>query len=244
MYHSSFFFLSLIFSPIAFAAGGEGKAAASATQPSQMIGNPLIVLQGEIGFSPNSRGDLQNILTSTPTSCFVLSLFHLDTQCACLAHIDSYTSIESLFTLIQAKFKALGLELEADAFVVKVFGGNKAHDDSKEIWKNLQPLLKRLSSNSAVSVIERTAPELACLRSGSQERLPQLLLSFDHAGELTPVLEKRSAALELLQRCEYGDFNHKVLDIEFAGVPGSQIPYFQAKEARRTLLKLQDQGFL
>ena len=75
----SFFIFN--FSPIAFAAGGEGKAAASATQPSQMIGNPLIVLQGEIGFFTKlSRGDLQNILTSTPTSCFVLSLFHLDTQ--------------------------------------------------------------------------------------------------------------------------------------------------------------------
>lgn len=234
-------FLSLIFSHLTLASGGRSKdsaAAVATTTVAKPLQKSLIILQGEVGFTHSAGGAPRQLFTSTPSSCFVISIYHPDSKSAFLAHIDSYTSIESVMSLAQTKFKTIGLDLKDNSFVVRVYGGNKAHDDSKEIFKQLYPHIKKLRCHSEVIIIERTAAENKCLMEGSMEDLPQLLLNPSISGELVPVIAERSAELELLQQCEYGDFNNNVLDIKYAGVPGSQIPYFAAREAVRTLAEL------
>ncbi len=182
----------------------------------------LLVLQGEVGFSESSEGrHEQFIKTSKPTSCTVLTLFH--ERGTALAHIDDYTSVESLFRHLESQFKSrFGVILGKEKIEARVTGGSK---DSFSIKKQKE-IFKHLKKYKNINVVEDSEKDRGMPRA-------QIVVSSKN-GKVTFLPENQTnQMLELVQLCEYGDFNRNILDKQYGNVAGDKIPDFEIKEATR-----------
>ena len=88
--------------------------------------------------------------------------------------------------------------------------------------------LKKLLLDRKVNIKQKK------LQAEGSERTQVLLDSSGAIEELTG--KNKNLALEAEQRFEYGSFNDR-LDKDYDGIPGSDIPYFHAKEATRHALE-------
>jgi len=173
-----------------------------------------IVLQGEYAVV---KGDGE-LKTSSPKTCTVFTLYEPTSRLAVLAHVDDYVSavdtIDKIKKTLKFRFNA---QIEKVGFTAKVMGGD-------ESFFSLQQQRKILSIFKILNItFEKVALPLDKTQISLNAQTGALHLL--NQGQ-------RDERLEYLQKREYGEWNNW-LDIHYDGVPGDQIPFFQAKEASR-----------
>lgn len=186
--------------------------------PQKVARKARIVLQGEFGIA---CGDEPTLKTTCPSLCTVIAFYNSHRRIAVLAHVDDYTSIEHMLNKIS---KILGRKFKTSLscnFQATIAGGS-SNSCSVQQREALQSTL------AALKIKTTTLP----LTEKIQDR-PQI--TFDaHAGNISlEAGERLNCHLEYLQQREYGEFNN-LLDASYGCLPGTEIPFFKAREATRT----------
>lgn len=177
-----------------------------------------IVLQGEYALASNDEGSLK-LQTPIARTCIVLIL-KSGKFCA-LAHIDDYTSVSSVFTRISlALKKRYDYSFTQIRFEAQLFGGTEA-----VFSKQQKELILKCLKTYQITIVEPKEVPKEPFQTGISVKNQEVYFVQG---------EKIDPRFEYLQGREYGSFK-TLLDHQYRCMKGTEIPYFETREATRLL---------